>query len=245
MPGYFENIKAAFSSKPATPPAPQQTTPPVDPNQPNVQGGGNPGSNPTNQKVPPVNPGNWYEQLYTNTNTGEEDTPPEFKLDGTKLQEVAGGQNFGVSLSDEDKAKLAAGDFSVLEGMMNKVGQNAYKAALEHGSTLTGKFVGARSDYESKKLGSRVKETQVDQELSGLPNYSNPAVKAHLNDIAKRLQQQHPDATPREVALEAQRLLMEIAKGVDPENTPEAKARTKPGETDFMKWLGVEESNQS
>jgi len=243
MAGYFDRIKESFQSKPpVAPPAPQGANPPPqDPNNPNVQQGGKPGSNPSNQQQPQVNPANWYEDLYSNTQE-DPDKAPEFSLDGEKLKSLSSGQQFITkdSITPEMQAKFAQGDFSDMVTLINQAAQGSHRAALEHGSTLTGKFVEARDSFSEKKFGGRVKTTQVEQELSGLPNYNNPAVKSHLNDIANRLSRQHPDASPREIALEAQRLLMEIANGVNPENTPEAKARLKDGETDFMKWLGQE-----
>lgn len=238
MAGYFDNLKNAVLNKPAAN-TQTQAKPEADPNMPNQQQGGAPGGNPANQPQAQVNPANWYEDLYTNKQEDPEQAP-QFSLDGTKLDAVANNQSFAGQITDEQKQKLASGDFSVLTDIVESATRKVYRTALEHGSTLTGKFVEARDGFSEKKFSGRVKGEQVNQELAGIPNYSNPAVKSHLNDIANRLSRQHPDASPKEIALEAQRLLMEIANGVNPENTPEAKARLKPGETDFMKWLGNE-----
>lgn len=211
-----------------------------DPNDPSKQNQNNDQQNNGNN----ANGGNnqqdqksWLEELYTK-NSPDPEQAPTFSLDEAALGKVVGAQNFTADISDEDIQKIQGGDWGHLKTLMNKVGQGAYKAALQHGSTLTDKYVGARFDHEGKSFDSRVKKNSVDQAMSGLPNYNNPAVKSHLNDIANRLQRQHPDASPSDIAQEAQRLLMEIANGVNPENTPEAKkAKEKAGKVDWEQWL--------
>lgn len=215
----------------------------VDPNEPNArQDQGNNGNN-ANGGNSQGNQKSWLEELYTK-NSPDPDKAPSFSLDEDALGKVVGAQNFTADINDEDIQKIQGGDWGHLKTLMNKVGQGAYKAALQHSSTLTDKYVGARFEHADKSFDTRVRKNSVGQAMSGLPNYNNPAVKTHLNDIADRLQRQHPDASPQEIAKEAQRLLMEIADGVNPENTPEAKkAKEKAGKTDWQEWLQKDATN--
>lgn len=244
--GYFARLRQGASNmfggnqqKPQSPNPQQQGQgkQQEDPNKPNARqapennGNNDGGGNPNGPQQ------SWLEELYTK-NSPDPEQAPSFSLNEETLGKVVGSQNFTSDISDEDIQKIQGGDWNHLKTMMNKVGQGAYKAALQHGSTLTDKFVGARFEHSDKHFNSKVRKNSVEGQLSTLPNYSNPAVKAHLNDIADRLQRQHPDAPPQEIAQEAQRLLMEIADGVNPENTPEAKQRKeKAGKTDWDAWL--------
>lgn len=251
--GYFarfregaNNMFKGGNKQPQQQPAPQgggqgnpnpQSNPNPDPNEPNARQNPAPNGGNANGGNSNPNSNSWLEELYTKKSPDAEQAPV-FSLNEETLGKHVSGQNFTNDISDEDIQKLQGGDWAHLKTMMNKVGQGAYKAALQHGSTLTDKFVGARFEHSDKSFDNRVRKNSVEGQLATLPNYSNPAIKTHLNDIANCLQQQHPDATPQEIAQEAQRILMELADGVNPENTPEAKARKeKAGRTDWESWL--------
>lgn len=250
--GYFAKLRQGANNMfgGGKPPAQQQNNnnnQQEDPNDPSKQGQNkNPGGNGNN-----ANGGNdqqqqksWLEELYTSKNADPEQAP-SFSLDEAALGKVVGSQNFTADISDEDIQKIQGGDWGHLKTLMNKVGQGAYKAALQHGSTLTDKYVGARFEHEGKSFDSKVRKNSVNSQLASLPNYDNPAIKSHLNDIADRLASKHPDAPPHEIAQEAQRILMEIANGVNPENTPEArKAKEKAGKVDWDEWLNKDSTNE-
>lgn len=246
MPSYFDNIRSKMfgnGGQTQQQPNQQQDNNPDNQDPNNPQGNSDPtqGNNP-NAKGNQNNPQgvDYLAELYTKKGQDPE-AVPQFSLDDKNLEGLVNGQDFVGQMNPEDMQKLQSGDFSVLGNMINSAARKAYKAALQHGSTLTGKYSDARFEHYDKQFGSKVRNNSVQTALAGLPNYNKPAIKAHLNDIANRLSSQHPDASPQEIAQEAQRILMELANDVNPENTPEArKSKETQGQTDWSKWLAAD-----
>lgn len=234
--GYFARLRSSFGGG-----SPSQ--------QPNTQGtqtpssGGDNNQQQSNNQLPRNDPGSQsalslHEKLYDPIQ-GEDDVAPAFKLDGTKLGEVANAQDFVQGVDPNLMASVQAGDLSKLPELLNAVARNSYRSSLEHGSTLTDKFVGARFSHSDKSFSSRVKGELTGQALSDIPGFQSPVVKQQINDIANRLRKQHPDAAPKEIAEEAQRIVVAMADELNPNRKSNGQDSYPDEETDWSKYLGA------
>lgn len=225
--GIFDNM---FNTKPAAPaaPTPPATTPPAPGAAPD---GKMPG---TDQH--PVNPMDAYAKLWDTVDT-DTSVAPAFSIDPATLDKVSGSLNFTQNVAPELMQKATSGDMTALMQIMNQVGQQAYKASISHNSTLTDKFVEARSKYDFKNIGSTVKQEMTSTALqTSVPNATHPVVKQELRRIADAMQKQNPDASPQEIADSAKKYFNELYSAVNPGQTQqEQQAAT--GEQDWDEYF--------
>lgn len=142
-------------------------------------------------------------------------------------------------LSPENIAKLSEGlDFTkdlpanVLQGLqenkpealmalVNAVGVNAYKTALQHNGLLNDNILNSQLAYQNDSIDSRISQNNSAQELlANLPEMSNPIVKLGMESVVGKIQQANPDWNGEQVATEARRYLQEMNKTINPEATP-------------------------
>lgn len=175
-----------------------------------------------------------YAKMFDKATANTEEAP-SFQLDPNVLSEVSSKLNFTQDISPELMQQATNGDANALIQIINAASQNAYKAALSHTSTLTDKFIGARTDYSMKNVGSKVKQELTNSALSNTPNYNHPVVKAQLNMVAESLSAQHPDATPQEIAQMAGRYIQDLASAISPQQTQQQQEAN--AGTDWSKYL--------
>lgn len=199
--------------------APAKPATPAAPAAPNAQMPG------TNQE--PVNPLDAYAKLFEKS--GNEDTPPSLNLDPAVLSDVSSKLNFTQDVSPELMQKATNGDMGALIDIMNKVGQNSYKASLAHNSALTDKFVGARTAHAMKGVGSTVRSELTNNALSTTPNYNHPVVKRQLDETARSFGAQYPDATPDEIARMSIQYINDLASAVSPKQQSKEEQAAKDG----------------
>jgi hypothetical protein len=132
-------------SAPATPPAanntPPNNTPPakedLSQNPPTVGPDGKmPGTDPNNQ-----NPLDVYSKMFDNANKDSDIQAPTFKIDPKVLSEVSGKMDFTRGIDAEILQKASSGDTAALLSLIKTVGQNSYRAAIEHSTALTDTFL--------------------------------------------------------------------------------------------------------
>lgn len=195
-------------------------------NQPNNNGNNNNqnGNNPNNQNGSPANPLDSFSKMWDNPTT-EADAAPEYTLDPKLLSDVAGKQDFMQGIDPELMTKAKAGDVQSMFEVFQRMTQSAYARSLEHGGTLTGKFVGAREAHSSKGLGGRVRQELTEHALSNTPNYQHPVVKKQLKQTAELLQRQYPDAAPQEIADMAKKYITELSSALNPKDETKDKAK--------------------
>lgn len=183
----------------------------------------------------PQDPLKIYENLFDNKNT-QEDKAPTFSIDPKVMDQVVGSQDFTKGINPELFQKAMQGDQQAFFEMMNNVGRNAYRNAIEHGGMLTDRFVGAREAHSSKGLSGKVREELTTHALGNVPNFKNPVVKAQLTEVAKRLQSQHPDAAPAEIAEMAKDYITKLASALNPTD-PKAQEASQNVEVDWNKFF--------
>ena len=226
--------------KPQTPTTqttqPAGTTPPVaktdlSANPPAAGPDGKmPGTDPNNQ-----NPLDVYSKMFDNANNSSDIQAPTFKIDPKVLSEVSGKMDFTKGINGEVLQKATSGDVNALLDIIKTVGQNSYRAAIEHNTALTDTFLTTRGDFEKKSLERGVKSQLTASELSNAPNYNHPVVKAELNRIANQFAAANPDASPQEVAKAAQKYISDLQSALNPEAK---KGSSEEGEMDWSKYLG-------
>lgn len=197
------------------------------------------GANATGEKKP-ENPLDKFTDLYKIDPTKTQEAPV-FKLDPTILAKVAGEQDFTQNIPPELMQKATNGDAASMVQLMKLIGQQAYAAALNHNSTLTDKFVAARSDYDKQSIQPLVNRTLTNNELSNTPNFDHPVVKAQLNQIADAMYKQNPEASPSEIANAAKDYIIQLGKAINGDknasgsNTSGNGSQGKP--MDWSSWV--------
>lgn len=126
----------------------------------------------------------------------KEALPPSLSISADKLKGHVDKLDFTKDLPEEALQGIAnMGDQGkLILSLLNHVGRQAYSTAVQHNSAITDRFVGQRSEFDSKSLQNRVKSELV---RSGFhKSNSHPVVKAAQEMLAAQLQAKNPDATP-------------------------------------------------
>ena len=211
--------------------------------QPPANNQGQPGNNAgtinqndgSNQQV--VDPMDAYNKLWDNA-TAKTEAPPSFNLDAKTLDSVSAGMQFTQGMPTELMQRIQSGDMGAMTEMMDHVGRKAYQTAMQHSSALTDKFVGMREEhFNTKGLPSRMREELTLNAISGNEKI-HPAAKKQLVDIAKRLQIQHPDASPQEIATQARTYVSDLYKAMNPESQQSSTNAQAAAETNWDSFFG-------
>lgn len=200
-------------------------------------------SNPTadaNGKMPgtndtPVNPLDVYAKMFENAAKNSDIQAPQFKLDPKVVDDVSSKLDFTQSVPPELMEKALTGDVKALLGVIQATTQNAYKTALQHGSSLTDTFINQRSEFDQNRINNGVKRELTSQALSDAPNFDHPVVKQELNRIASQFAKANPDASPQEIAKSAKAYITDLAAAMNPSS--KTSDSTKGGEFDWSKYL--------
>lgn len=216
--------------------------PPPATNQPPASTASNapPGGVGSDGKMPgsnqePVNPLDAYAKLWDTAGKADPDVPPAFTIDPKVLSEVSSTLDFTQGIPAETMTAAMTGDSKALMEVIKLSGQQAYKAALHHNTSLTDKFINARSQFDSKQLGSNVRKELTNSALDAIPNASHPVIKAQLKMTADAMAAANPDARPEEIAKAAQQYVLDLAKAMNPE-TKDTGAE-KGGEIDWAQYM--------
>ena len=235
-------IMDMFKTTPAQPAAP--TTPTIPATHPeNKDLSANPATTDKNGKMPGTdgvaeNPLDVYSKMFDNANNGSELQAPTFKIDPKVLSNVSSKMDFTKGIAPELVSKATTGDVSALMEIIKTVGQNSYRASIEHTTALTDSFMTQRGEYEGQVLAKGVRSQLTSAELANAPNYNHPVVKAELNRIASQFAAANPDASPQEVAKAAQKYISDLQSALnpaDPNRNPDGS--NKPEEMDWSKYL--------
>jgi len=196
----------------------------------NVQGPGTmPNQNGNNQNAGVQQPATGidrFSKMWDDTGS-QSDTPPAFNIDSKILGEVASSQDFMQGIDPELMQKATSGDVQSLMQLMNHVGRNAYSRSLEHTSTLTDKFVGAREAHNAKSMSGNVRKELTTNALSSIPNFKHPVVQKQLKETADRLQKMHPDASPQEIVSMTTEYFQELMGAMNPDSANNKDGKTK------------------
>lgn len=224
---------------------PMQTGTGQQPSAPVVvtNGHGEPAKDPANPATPgteskknPENPLDVFKDAFK-IDDSKAKVAPKFSLDPAKLTEISGSLNFSQNLSPETRALVEAGDPKGFMAALDEVGRAAYKTSLEHTSHLTGNFVEAHSAHSLSGINDQVKTNLTQSELSGTPNYDHPVVKENLNRVAEALQRQHPDASPADIAKQAQKYIQELANAIKTPSASDTAANKANEPQDWTKYI--------
>lgn len=207
------------STQPTTPAAASPTQQAQDrglssPNPATDQSGQIPGSSQT-----PVNPLDAYSKMFDDAAKNSDIQAPSFKLDSKVVQEVAGKMTFTEGIDPALAAKATSGDTQALMQLLNTVGQKAYSASLEHAATLTDKHLSIRSDYEGKRVAQDVRSQLTHSELSSMPSFDHPVVRAEMTRVADTFMRANPDATPQQAAQAAKDYVASLYQALNPAQT--------------------------
>lgn len=204
-----------------------------------VQGmGGQPGEGQmpgTNQT--PANPLDAYKKMFDNAaNTGQQ--APEFKIDPEVLGKVSSTMDFTKGVQQEVVQKALTGDVNSLMEVIKTVGQNAYRASIEHNSALTGAYLDQRSTFDQGRVVGNVRQQLTQAELAQTPNYEHPVIKNELNRIASQYARANPDASPQAIAKAAQTYINELYSAMNPASSNGGDSNAGGGgEMDWSKYL--------
>lgn len=233
--GIMDMFRSSSPSTPSTEGQSQQPTPGKEslstPN-PTVDATGKiPGTEPLNQ-----NPLDIYSKMFDNAANNSDIQAPSFKLDPKVLGDVSSKMDFTRGINPEVLSKATNGDVSALMDIIKTVGQNAYRASLEHSTSLTDTFLTQRGEFEGKQVAKGVRNQLTSNELSNAPNYSHPVVKAELNRVAAQMSAANPDASPQEIAKAAQQYINDLSSALNPKASNNSPSDGN-GDFDWTKYL--------
>ena len=184
------------------------------------------------------NPLDSYKKMFDNANNSSELQAPSFKIDSKVLNDVSSKMDFTRGINQEVLNKATSGDASALMDIIKTVGQNAYKASLEHNTALTDTYLSQRGEFDKKSLEKGVKSQLTSEALSNAPNYNHPVVKAELNRIASQFAAANPDSNPQEIAKAAQKYISDLQSALNPSDpNKNSDGSDKPEEMDWSKYL--------
>lgn len=233
--GIMDMFRSSPPSTSSTEGQSQQPTPGKDslsaPNPAVDATGKIPGTEPLNQ-----NPLDIYSKMFDNAANNSDIQAPSFKLDPKVLGDVSSKMDFTRGINPEVLSKATNGDVSALMDIIKTVGQNAYKASLEHSTSLTDTFLTQRGEFEGKQVAKGVKNQLTSNELSNAPNYSHPVVKAELNRVAAQMSAANPDASPVEIAKAAQQYINDLSNALNPKASSNSPNDGN-GDFDWTKYL--------
>jgi hypothetical protein len=190
------------------------------------------------QSQQPANPLDAFSNLFNNTDTNTEKAP-SFSLPEDTLSNVAKSQNFLQGIDEGTVQKAMSGDAKAFMDVIGAATQNAYKASLAHGSSLTDNFINSRLDYEGKSLSGKVKNELTNTELgASTQNFNHPVVKAQLTQVAQGLAKQHPDATPQQIAQMARDYVTTLANAINPNSTNKDSGGKTAADTNWGDYFG-------
>lgn len=217
----------------------QQTQTQADPNL-----SANPDTTQKDGKMPGTgvtaeNPLDVYAKMFENASKNSEAQAPEFKLDPKVLDEVSSKMDFAKTVDPALLQKAQTGDASAMMQLMQSVSQNAYKAALEHSSALTGTYLNQRQTFDNDRVNAGVRQQLTHQALAGTPNYDHPVIKQELNAKAAQFAKANPDMPPQEIAKAAQKYINDLYSAMNPvDTTKNTDGSVKEKEMDWTKYLG-------
>lgn len=186
-----------------------------------------------NSPPKPIDPMERFSKIWDNPASTE--AAPSYSLDDKTLGEVASSQDFMKGINPELMQKATNGDIGALMQMMNEVSRNSYKASLQHGGKLNEGFVQAREKFSEQGFSKKVGRELTVNALTGTPNFQNPVVRKQLIQIAERIQQQNPDASPEEIAQQSRDYITELGNAINPQAKPAGKETA--GATDWDRWF--------
>jgi len=185
----------------------------------------------------PENPLDSYAKMFENAAKNSDIQAPEFKLDSKVVDEVSSKMDFTNGVDQEMMQKALNGDAKALLSVIQSTSQNAYKAAINHGTSLTDTFIKQRSEFDMKSINKGVKTELTTQAMSDAPNFDHPVIKSELNRIASQFARANPDASPQEIAKAAKQYVTDIASALNPSSPANESSKGKPEEMDWSKYM--------
>lgn len=191
------------------------------------------------------NPLDAFKGMFYNDNSGgNKDAPPVFQIDPKVLEDVAGKLSF-AQVTPELAQKLQSGDPTALQQTLDDLGRRVYSTAVQHLSSLTDKFVTARTEHDRKGLGQSVRSELTSNRLSQLAE-NNPVLKEHVTSVGSMLASKYPDASPDWIAEQTKSYFVTMAKQLDPSLNAAASGNKgadggggggQPENVDWASWL--------
>jgi len=200
-------------------------------------------TNPNSPAKTDENPLDLYAKLFQNAATASDIQAPSFSLDPKIIAEVSSKMNFTQGVNPELLQKASGGDASAMIELIQEVGKNSYRAALEHTTKLTDTHLGQRAEFESKKLVKGVKQQLTSDALgsSDNANFNHPVVRAELNRVAETFaaSPEYADASPQQIANAAKKYMQDIHDAMNPTSkTKGSKSQGgDEGGIDYMKYI--------
>ena len=182
-------------------------------------------TNPNSPAKTDENPLDLYAKLFQNAATASDIQAPSFSLDPKIIAEVSSKMNFTQGINPELVQKANGGDAAAMIELIQEVGRNSYRAALEHATKLTDTHLTQRADFDGKKLAKGVKQQLTSDALgsSDNANLNHPVVRAELNRIAQTFaaSPEYADASPQQIASAAKKYMQDLQEAMNP--APKAK----------------------
>ena len=163
---------------------------------------------------------------------GNSDPAPQLNISPETMSKTLERLDFTGNLPENIVGKLQNGesfDAQDIVALTNHVAKQAYAAAMQHGSTLTGKFVDLHSAHSLKSVPSVINQHLATSRVGSSPAASsNPVVQKHLQTVASQLAKLNPGATPEWIQERTEEYFVNMARQIRPDAftpTPEEAKR--------------------
>lgn len=227
----MENPLAQFfrpkQAAPSTAHAASVTANAVANQQPDASAAGN-AATPKSGEVPgttqtPANPLDVYRKMVENAANPTDNKTPQFTLDSKMLSDVSRTMDFTKGIDPDLMQKAMGGDAQSMIALIQEVGRNTYEASLGHTTALTNTYLETRTPHEQARIDAAVKGGLTTQALHSIANYDHPVARAELNRVASRMQAEHPDQSPAQIAQAAHEYLTNLATALNPKTASPGK----------------------
>ena len=154
------------------------------------------------------------------------------------LKALADKQDFTSAISSETLSALKEGKVEAILTALNDMSRASYIAALQHSGLLADNVLDNRLSGLKNNLPSEISDILTQHELrSTVEAFDNPVVRKGMQGIVKEIRAAHPDATPTEVAKQAQQYFTELAMAINPNSNFSTKKGGDVANVPAIDWL--------
>jgi hypothetical protein len=163
---------------------------------------------------------------------------PRFNLDAAKLNTAVSSMDFTKGITPEQLQKINAGGQDAMQTMLSVVNTMVQQAVAQT-TMANSKVMESALASTTKNIADSVPSVVNSHNLNAAvskvsPLFSNPATKPMLDSLKRQLVAAYPNASPDEIAVEAQKQLQNFVSEIT-STLPQQQSQQQSGKVDWDK----------